>query len=144
MEAVRLDKKEKNGAENYTDEVLKNTDLITLKKNGKNVGKRYVTEQPAGIFTDYIWKVFKEALASDLAKAHYYCVLSDVSMESTLIEHELVYILFMLEGTPQCKFLSNESGEIANSERIRKCINKAFQHIGITNFSKKVTWFKCW
>ena len=54
MEAVRLDKKEKNGAENYTDEVLKNTDLITLKKTGKNVGKRYVTEQPAGIFTDYI------------------------------------------------------------------------------------------
>ena len=52
-----------------------------------------VTEQPAGIFTDYIWKVFKETLAGDLAKAHHYCVLSDVSMESTLIEHELVYVL---------------------------------------------------
>ena len=48
------------------------------------------------------------------------------------------FVLFTLEGTPQCKFLSIESGENANAEGIKKCINKAFERIGITNFSKKL------
>ena len=50
---------------------------ITLNKqnNVKNVGKSYVTEQAAGIFTDYFGKNFKGTLASDLAKAHYYCFI---------------------------------------------------------------------
>lgn len=92
MEAVRLDKKEKRSRKLHRWSIEKYR-FDNIKKNVKNIGKSYVTEQPAGIFTDYIWKVFKETLASDLAKAHYYCVLSDVSMESTLIEHELIYVL---------------------------------------------------
>ena len=103
----------------------------------KNVGKSYVTERAAGIFADYIGKVFKEMLANDLTNARYYCVLSDASTDSAVIEQELIYVLFMLEGTPQCKFLSTESDENANSEGIKGCINKAFERIGITNFSKK-------
>ena len=114
-------------------------DLITLNKKNyvKNVGKSYVTERTAGIFTDYIGKVFKEMLASDLTNAGYYCVLPDGSTDSAVIEQVLIYVLFMLEGTPQCKFLSSESYENANSEGVKGCINKAFERIGITNFSKK-------
>ena len=59
---------------------------------------KVVTEWATGIFTDYIGKVFKESLASDLAKAHYYCVFSDSSTNSTVIEQELVSVLFMLRG----------------------------------------------
>ena len=47
-----------------------------------------------------------------------------------------------MDGTPQCKFLSIESGENANAEEIKKCINKAFERIGITNFSKKLLGLK--
>ena len=41
-------------------------------------------------------------------------------------------------GDLNANFLSTESGENANSEGIKKCINKAFERIGITNFSKKL------
>ena len=59
----------------------------------KNVGKSYVTERAVGIFTDYIGKVFKDMLASDLANARYYCVLSDGSTDSAVIEQELMFCL---------------------------------------------------
>ena len=44
----------------------------------------------------------------------------------------------MLKGAPQCKFLSIESGENANTEGTEECINKTFERIGVTNFSKEL------
>ena len=54
------------------------------KNNVKNVGKSYVTEQGAGIFTDYIGKVFKEMLASDLVKAHAIIVFCQMVVQRPL------------------------------------------------------------
>ena len=76
-------------------------------------------------------------LASDLKRLAI-TVFCKMVVRTVLQLNKNSFVLFTLEGTPQCKFLSIESGENANAEGIKKCINKAFERIGITNFSKKL------
>ena len=54
----------------------------------------FSTERAAGIFTDYIGKRYKNSFQEDLAKAHFYLVLSDRSTDASVIEQELVCVVF--------------------------------------------------
>ena len=55
-------------------------------------------DQAAGNFLDVIGKVTMDSLQKDLANAHYFCVLSDSSTNSSVIKEELVYLLFLKRG----------------------------------------------
>ena len=114
--------------------------LITEKKNHvKNIGNSYVTDRACAVFTDYIGKVTKESSAEDLANARYYSVLSDGSTDSAVIEQEVVYVLYLSkDGVPVVKYLSIESAENGDADRLKDCISKAFERIGITKFSERL------
>ena len=75
----------------------------------------------------------------DLANAHYFCILSDSSTDSSVIKEELVYLLFLKSGKPLLKFLSIELTNNPNAEGIIECIKTAFERIGILDF-KKESW----
>ena len=73
-----------------------------------------------------------DSLHKDLANAHYFFVLSDSSTNSSIIEEELVYLLF-LSGKPLLKFLL-----VVFAEDIIECIKTAFEWIGILDFQKRI------
>ena len=75
-----------------------------------------------------------DGLQKNLANAHYFCVLSYGSTDSSVIEEELVYLLFLKSGKSLLKFLSIEPANNANAEGIIECINTAFERIGILDF----------
>lgn len=62
--------------------------LNTLgKKNQiKNIGNSYVTSQAVAVLTDYIGTVTKESFAKDFTNACNYKVLSNSTLDSTIME----------------------------------------------------------
>ena len=66
-----------------------------------------------------------------------YSVLSDGSMDSAIIEQELVYILYLSNvGVPVVKYLSIESAENGDPAGLKDCITNAFQRFGIMKLSQ--------
>nr|XP_047122893.1 zinc finger protein 862-like [Hydra vulgaris] len=113
--------------------------LELLKKNGvQNLGESYATNKAAGIFTDYIGEIAKDLFKKDFIKARYYSVLSDGSCDSATIEQELVYVLYLLEGSPCVKLLSVESPDNGNASGLKNCLKQSFERVGISDMSKKL------
>ena len=62
----------------------------------------------------------KKSLAESVAIARYFACLSDGSTDSSVTEQEVVYVLFLDNGVPIVKYVSIESAENANAERVKK------------------------
>ena len=86
----------------------------------------------------YDWESYNGQFKKDLANTHYFCVLSDGSTDGSVIQEELVYLLFLKSGKPLLKFLSIEAANHANAEGIIECIKTAFEQIGILDFQKRI------
>ena len=100
-----------------------------------------MTDRACGIFTDFIGNVLKDSFKRDIANARYYCILNDGISDSSVTEQELVYVLFLSEGTAKVKFLSIERVENADARGIKEAIKQAFEHFGILDV-ETFTWFK--
>ena len=102
-------------------------DLIKLQEKNKTprINECYRNDRVAANFTDSIAKVTKGSFAKNLAKARYFCILSDGSTDSSVTEEKPVYVLFLLCGKPTLKFLSIEPANNANAEGIHSCIKQA-------------------
>ena len=103
--------------------------MLKLKEKNKMPGIKecYRNNRIAANFTDSVAVLTKDSFAKDLAKANYFCTLSDGSVDSSATEEELVYVLFLLRGKPTLKFLSIELANNANAEGIHSCIKEAFE-----------------
>ena len=66
--------------------------------------------------------------------ACYYSILLDGSTDSSAIEQELIYVLFLNNGTPQVKFFSIKSIKSADAEGLLLSLKESFERIGILNF----------
>ncbi|CAB4039655.1 Hypothetical predicted protein [Paramuricea clavata] len=75
----------------------------------------------AAKFVNVIGQITRESLNADLAKACYYSILNDGSTDVSTTEQELVYVLFLQDGTPVIKFMGVESPAQADAERITNC-----------------------
>ena len=97
----------------------------------------YWNDGAAGNFLDVTGKVTTNSLHKDLAKAHYFCILSDGSTNSSVIEEELVYLLFLKSGKPFLKFLSIERANNTNAEGIIECIKRQLSNELVCQIFKK-------
>ena len=114
-------------------------DLLELfLKNGvQNLGNSYATIKGAGIFIDYIGEIAKDVFKEEFIKTRYYSVLSDGSCDSATIEQELVYVLYLCEGSPYAKLLSIENPDNGNASGLQNCLKQSFESVGIP-MSKKL------
>ena len=114
--------------------------LLKLQEKNYTPGIKecYRNNRASGNFLDVIGKVTMDSLQKDLNNAHYFCVLSDGSTNSSVIEGELVYLLFVKSGKPLLKFLLIEPANNTNAEGIIECIKTAFERIGILDFQKRI------
>ena len=75
--------------------------LLDLQElNGLDVQKGYRTDRAAAVFVDFIAESMKLPLKKCLikVKAKYYSILQDGSTDTSVIEQELIYVLFLYEG----------------------------------------------
>ena len=90
--------------------------------------------------TDYIAEVTKVFLKIDIANANYYACLIDGSTNSSVIEQEVVYLLFLCEDTPTVKCFCVESVKKADAAEIIESIETEFNQFGVR---LKHRWSKC-
>ena len=116
------------------------SDLLKLQEKNKTPGIKecYRNDRAAANFGHSIAKVTKESFVKDLAKACYFCILSEGSTDSSVTEEELVHVLLLLCGKPKLKCPSIEPANNANAEGIHSCIKEAFGRVGVLGLSKKV------
>ena len=101
--------------------------------------KSYCNDRQCAVFTEYIAEVSRDSLAKHLANARFFSCLNDGSTDASILEQELVYVLFLSEGTPTLKFLSIESLKTGDAEGIKASIEEAFGGIGLTSFADRLT-----
>ena len=77
-------------------------------------------------------------LQKDVAKANFYSVLKDGSIDNSVIEQQLIYVLFLNEGIPTLKYFSIESVSNADDKGIEETIKSAFARLGISNFTSRL------
>ena len=67
-------------------------DLLKLQQKNEKPGIKecYRNDRATANFTDSIAKVAKDSFVKELAKARYFCILSDESTNSSVTEEELV------------------------------------------------------
>ena len=95
----------------------------------------YAHERAAAVFTDYITAVEQDELAKALSKGSYFSVLSDGSTDNSVLERELVYVLFLYQGKPRVTFLDIETPKSGDAKGILDFITKAFERIGLENYT---------
>ena len=110
-------------------------DLLVLEeKNGMKKTRRYCTDRAAASFVNLVGKSIKDDLVKDLLSAHYYAILTDGSTDSSILQQEALYVLFLSpsSGLPVLKFLSVESPEHAHADGLKACMEDSFHRITIT------------
>ena len=120
-------------------------DLLVLNDKNKcpNIGRGYRNDNAAALFTECIAKISKNELARDLANARFYSVLSDGSTDTSVTEKELVYILYLCNGTPTVKYFSIEDVKTANAIGLQAAIEQSFKRIGITALTDRIVGLNC-
>ena len=70
----------------------------------------------------------KDDLVQGLLSVHHYANLTDGSTDSSILEQEVLYVLFLSpsSGLPVLKFLSVESPEHAHADGLKACIEDFF------------------
>ena len=103
-------------------------DLLALEeKNDMKVTKGYKTA--AASFVYVIGQSMKDSFA-----ASYYSLLIDGSTSTSIIEQEVIYVLFLSKkGEPVIKFFSIQTPAHVHAEGLKKCIENAFHSIVIVS-----------
>ena len=119
------------------------TDLLALEeKNGMKKSGAYKNDRAAARFVDVIGRTLKKDFAADLLKARYYSLLTDGSTDASILEQEVIYVLYLSdEGCPVVKFLSVETPEHAHADGLKACIENAFERIGVVPLYKRLANF---
>ena len=111
-------------------------------KNGVQAFNSYKNDRAAAQFVDVIADELKDNLIKLLTNARYISLLTDGSTDSSTIEEELIYVLFLdQDGRPKVKFLSVEEPEHASAEGLKEAIGLAFSRIDFSDFHLKLHGF---
>ena len=118
-------------------------DLIILQeKNGMKKSESYKNDRAAASFVDIIgWEMRSEFL-NELKQARYFTLLTDGSTDSSILEQEVLYVLFVSsDGYAKVKFFAIETPEHAHADGLKAMISESFERVGITEFHLKLVHF---
>ena len=81
----------------------------------------------------------KEDFVKDILDAQHYSILTDVSTDASILEQEVLYVLFLSSsGVPVLKFSSVDTPQQVHADGLKQCIEDSFQRIGITPLSSRL------
>ena len=99
----------------------------------------YCSDKAAAEFVNCVWKDMKEDFVKDILNARYYSILTDGSTDASILEQEVLYVLFLsASGVAVLKFLSVDTPQHAHADGLKQCIEDSFQRIGIPSVSSRL------
>ena len=84
-------------------------------------------------------KLLEDSLNTDIANVNYYACLSDGSIDLSVIEPDVAYLLFLCEGTSAVKYFSVKLFRMADTIGIIDSIETVFNRFGITSFTDRMS-----
>ena len=111
------------------------------KNNVQGIGKNYITDCAASVFTNVIGNSIKIDMKTELKLLRFYSILSDGGSDSGNIEEELVYVKNLSKGKAKVSFLSIENAQNVDANRIKECIESAFKYFAIDDFQDHLVGF---
>ena len=85
----------------------------------------YCSDKAAAEFVNCVWKDMKEDFVKDILNARYYSILTDGSIDASILEQEVLYVLFLPPSeVPVLKFLSVDTPQYAHVDGLKQCISK--------------------
>jgi len=108
--------------------------------------KMYRNCEAAKQFVSAIAMVEKSKVADEIKDVNFISILSDGSINSSITEHVLFFLLYVANGTPIVRFVASIQVETGDSISIFKAIQKALKLFGNTiHFGfAKTGWFGVW
>ena len=71
-----------------------------------------------------------------IVNARYYSILTDGSIDTSVTEQELIYVMFLNEDRRvNMKFLSIKNPARVDAAHLVECIKEAFHHVGIEDIT---------
>ena len=115
-------------------------DLFNLQTKNRicKLGASYSTPDTSAYFADYIGKIMCEDLKKLISKANYLSVLSDDCTDSTVTEQEMIFVIFICEGTPVLKYLSIKNVRNVDAPGLKSTLEVTFNRFGITCYYSKL------
>ena len=99
----------------------------------------YRSDREAVEFVDCVGKAMKDDFVKDILNAQYYSILTDGSTDASILEQEVVYVLFLSSsGVAVLKFLSVNTPQHAHADGLKQCIEDSFQRVGIPPVSSRL------
>ena len=99
----------------------------------------YCSDKAAAEFVNCVWKDMKEDFVKDILNARYYSILTDGSTDASILEQEVLYVLFLSSsGVAVLKFLSVNTPQHAHADGLKQCIEDSFQRVGIPPVSSRL------
>ena len=107
------------------------------KKHGVSLGNAYATEHKCRDFTVLIGESMRDDV---LQKSQYLAVLMDGSTDSSVVEKELIYVMFVgADGKVECRFFQLKDVPDATSSGIKSLLLESFAEFGMDLAQKLVS-----
>ena len=110
------------------------------KRHGVSLGTAYATEHKCRDFTILIGESMRDNVLVSVRKLRYLAVLMDGSTDSSVVEKELVYVMFIgSDGKVECRYFQLKDVPDATASGIRSLLQESFAKFGIDLAQKLVS-----
>ena len=106
--------------------------------HGIAIGNTYTTEHKCREFTCIIGETMRDEILASLKQAKYFSILMDGSTDSSVIEKELIYVMYVnSSGKPEYRFFGLKDGVDATATGVKTTLEQAFAEVGISDLSQQ-------
>ncbi|XP_078670963.1 zinc finger protein 862-like [Branchiostoma floridae x Branchiostoma belcheri] len=100
--------------------------------NGLNLGLTYRNDQACRTFVSTIGQCMYEELVGKIQSARFFSIMSDSSMDRSILDQELIYITYLEEGLPVTHLVNIVTLQHAHSDGILEAILSGLENVSVT------------
>ena len=109
-------------------------------RQGVSLGNTYLTEHKCQEFANIVGDCMADDTRDEISGSRYLTVLLDGSTDSSVMEKELLYVMYVgVDGSPQCTLLCLADVQDATAVCIKALLTRKLQEIGIDLGEKLVS-----
>ena len=110
------------------------------KRHGVSLGTAYATEHKCRYFTVLIGEAMRDTVLDSLRKSRYLAVLIDGSTDSSVVEKEMIYVMFVgPNGKVECRFFQLKDVSDATAPGLKSLLLESLASFGIDLAQKLVS-----
>ena len=108
------------------------------KRHGVPLGNTYLTDTKCREFVKLIGESMRDEVLEDLKNAQFFSILMDGSTDNSVVEKELIYIQYIVDGKPKCHFLRMKDIADGTANGLKVSLEDTFNELDIEWVHKRL------